>query len=242
MSEGSFIQRLKWKIAHGPTFHYYHNHQKKTICSRSKNNHPNIDIMKLSNSLFLVLMAAALNDVSCSKSGKGSARIATGVDYDWVVGNYTECRNTDIVLTDGEPRTEENEVCDNGQVLVVERLGADPSGLTFQATFQFDGPPALRYIYEGVGSYNPRYKEEVMFYADHSEEKKNGTWEPFSTNEPQASDVATLRVSQLGGDGSSVVGDFYVNKQVPAGSFFPGAPTFLYEAIATYLFIDVDSE
>src|SRR6056300_784294 len=119
--------------------------------------------MKLSNPLSLILMAAASNDVSgsSSKSGKGSARLADGEDYKWVLGRYTKCQYSGLYLFDGEPRgiTQDQE-CDAGEELLIERLGDDPNGLTFQATFQFDeseNSPALRYSYEGVGSYNLKY-------------------------------------------------------------------------------------
>jgi len=185
-------------------------------------------------------MAAASSDVSGSKSGKGSARLATGGDYEWILGRYTKCKISGINLANGEPRgiTQDQE-CDAGEELLIERLGDDPNGLTFQATFQFDeseNSPALRYIYEGVGSYNLKYKDVITFYTDHVEIKQNGNWEPL--NSTQASDVSTMRVSELDGDCSSVVADIYENEQI---DFLP-APPFQYEAIATYLFTDVDSE
>src|SRR5210317_940452 len=109
--------------------------------------------MKSSNAISLILMAAASSDVSGSKSGKGSARLADGEDYDWAVGRYTDCLVTGIRLRDGVPRAVKyDEACANGEELVIERLGDDSNGLTFQATLLKSGE--LRRIYEGVGSYN----------------------------------------------------------------------------------------
>ncbi len=181
-------------------------------------------------------MAAASSDVSGSKSGKGSARLADGEDYDWAVGHYTECLTTGLRLVDGELLDTKDDC--NTQELVIERLGNDPKGLTFQASFQLDGPPVLRYIYEAVGSYNRRYSDEIMFYTDHVEQLvAPGTWETL--NSTQASDVSTLRVSQLDGDTTSVVADFYENEQI---DFIPNVPLYQYEAMATYFFTDVDTE
>ena len=150
-------------------------------------------------------------------------------------GHYTKCQFSGIRLRDGEPNGFTNqEEC--GDTLVIERLGDDPKGLIFEGTFQ-QPRSRLRYIYEGVGSYNRRYSGEIMFYADHVEQLvAPDTWEAL--NSTQASDVGTMRVSQLDGDTTSVVADFYENEQV---DFIPGVPTYQYEAVSTYLFTDVDS-
>ena len=97
--------------------------------------------------------------------------------------------------------------------------------------------PNHRIIYEGVGSYNHRYSDEITFYADHTELLVDGTGETL--NITQESDVSTLRVSKLDGDCSSVVADFYENEQI---DFIPNVPTYQYEATVTYFFTDDDSE
>ncbi len=78
--------------------------------------------MKLSNPLSLILMAAASNDVSgsSSKGGKGSARLANGGDYDWVVGNYTKCKHDAIAIVNGEPFATRSDF-DCAEDLVIER-------------------------------------------------------------------------------------------------------------------------
>ena len=197
--------------------------------------------MKLSNPLSLILMAAASSDVSGtgSKSGKGGGRLANGGDYKWVLGRYTECEYTGFRLKDGELREILGEECDDGEELVIERLGNDQNGLTFQATYNKParGPAApRRYIYEGVASYNPKYIDQITFYTDHREKLVNGNWEPYPDS--QESDVSTIRVSQLDGYGSSVVADVYRNGQVPART----SSAWQGEWIVTYLFTDVDSE
>ncbi len=190
-------------------------------------------------------MAAASSDVSGSKSGKGSARLANGEDYEWALGRYTDCLVTGIRLVDGVPVNFGERECD-GQ-LVIERLGDDSNGLTFQATVsrndasQAQSGPAFRRIYEGVGSYNRHYSGEIEFYADHKEQLVDGTWVILPGE--QESDVSTIRVSQLDGDCSSVVADVYENGNVPA-NLLPGLPDydFQLERIGTILFTDVDSE
>ncbi len=94
---------------------------------------------------------------------------------------------------------------------------------------------AYRRIYEGVGSYNRRYSDEIEFYCDHTELLVDGTWETL--NITQESDVSTLRVSKLDGDCSSVVADIYENGNVPA-KLLPGLPDydFQLERIGTILF------
>lgn len=171
-------------------------------------------------------MAAASSDVSGSKSGKGGGRLADGEDYKWAFGRYTKCQQSNIFLKNGGViRTNEGE-CD-GENLVIERLGDNPKGLTFQATL--GSTLRWRRFYEGVGSYNPQYIHEITFYCDHYERFNGTSW---VTGHPE-SDVSTMRVSQLDGNSSSVVVDLYTNNQDPPHQF---------ERITTFLFTDVDSE
>lgn len=193
--------------------------------------------MKLSNALSFVLTAAASNNVSfgsqistSTKSGKG-ARLASGQDYDWAVGNYNTCIKSGVTLNGGEPVNFGGPI-NCGSTLTIDHLG-DPDGLTFQATVVFGGRIPLRYLFEGVGSYNRLYKSQIEFYTDHTEtlNETTGEWVPFSF--PTETDVSVMRISELEGDTTSVVADLYENDQLRG---------FQFEVIATMLYTEDDSE
>lgn len=182
-------------------------------------------------------MAAASSDVfgSSGKSGKGGARLADGGDYDWVLGRYTKCQRSGFLLTNGDPFEKvADQNCDADE-LVIERLGDDPKGLTFQASYL---TPMWRRYYEGVGSYNSKYIDEITFYNDHAEMFNGTSWVSLGAQE---SDVSTMRVSRLDGYPSSVVADTYGNwlRAIPG---FPSVQFVQFEILATLLFTDVDSE
>ena len=80
----------------------------------------------------------------------------------------------------------------------------------------FDGMTEARYISVGVGSYNPKFSDEITFYTDHIEylrktESGDNTWVDFGSS--LDTDVLTLKCSKLNPypDGKTIVCDINSN-------------------------------
>lgn len=169
-----------------------------------------------------------------SKSGKGSAIAPT--DYSWLVGNYSKCTQTLIFLFDGVPfLTTEDDNCTGSRALSIDSLGG--SNRMFQSTLRTEvavpcsavniPPPncpnktlpdttSSRHIFEGVGSYNPMFENEMIFHTDHQDvleidDDGKEVWVPQGDSTEQ--DKGTLTCSQLENypGGSTIVCDLYEN-------------------------------
>ena len=167
--------------------------------------------------------------------------ILTGSDYDWVVGNYTQCEMvSDVDVIEGNVVRVRNDFmgCSNGDVspLEVHRLGNDDDGLTFEAFGKYNG---YLFSYVGVGSLNARYEGEITFHTDHIA-IWNGT--DYVIDIEHLSDVGSIRLSQIQGskDDKTVIADYYENEVIRESD--PNVPPELagmhFQVLATFLLTD----
>ena len=157
------------------------------------------------------------------KSGKSANALglATPDDYQWILGNYKPYDSTLITLINGESGAGELPPPDiEGSRLEVKFLAFPglPPNSSFEAKVSFSflneaGDRVFaREVYEGVGSYNTDFANQVTFYTDHLEfQASDGSW--FRVGDEVASDTSSLTCSKLPKvpSGSSIVCDTYTN-------------------------------
>ena len=157
------------------------------------------------------------------KSGKSANALglATPDDYQWILGNYKPYDSTLITLINGESDAGELPPPDiEGSRLEVKFLAFPglPPNSSFEAKVSFSflneaGDRVFaREVYEGVGSYNTDFANQVTFYTDHLEfQASDGSW--FRVGDEVASETGSLTCSKLPKvpSGSSIVCDTYVN-------------------------------
>ena len=159
------------------------------------------------------------------KSGKSANALglANPDDYQWILGNYEADKSTSITLFDGESggASELPPIEMEGSRLEVNFLafpGVPPTNaLEAKVFFSFLNEATgdrvfAREVYEGVGSYNTDFANQVTFYTDHLEfQQPDGSWAPVDN--AVASEVGSMRCSKLSKvpSGSSIVCDSYAN-------------------------------
>ena len=160
------------------------------------------------------------------KSGKSANALglATPDDYSWILGNYEAEPHTLVTLSNGESGASELPPTDmEGSRLEVKFLafpGVPPTNalaLEAKVFFSFLNEATgdrvfAREVYEGVGSYNTDFANQVTFYTDHLEfQQPDGSWAPVDN--AVASEVGSTRCSKLSKvpSGSSIVCDSYAN-------------------------------
>jgi len=166
-----------------------------------------------------------------SSSGDG---LANGEDYDWILGDYTAIYHSNVNLINGKPsgkpRTRSGPPASYDRSLQIVRIGDDSSGgYAFGATYQVGNH--VRSVFDGVGSFNPSFTNQINFYEDHLEWYNGTDWTTLGSAEN--SDVSSMRCSQLQNEKAGshrIVCDVYENENT--------GDSFHMEVISTILFTD----
>jgi len=75
------------------------------------------------------------------------------------------------------------------------------------------GKTNIRYVFEGVRSYNSKFKDEITFFSDHLEYLNGaGKWYLASDTNNEIEDVDTLICIKVSPDGIDIVCDGHINR------------------------------
>ena len=153
-------------------------------------------------------------------------------DYSWVVGDYTSCTRSAMVLKEGNfLQTEETASCPESQSIEIAALGS-PTRF-YQLILTAIGRPCLHvdqldckgatdiwHVFEGIGSYNPKFKDEITFFSDHLEYLNgDGEWGLASDTNDKVEDVDTFVCTKASLDGDTIVCDGHINRMLLGGHF-----------------------
>ncbi|KAL7546811.1 hypothetical protein ACHAWF_010144, partial [Thalassiosira exigua] len=188
-------------------------------------------------------------------AGDKSAYITSDNDFQWIVGNYTDCTIAGVALMGGHVvETVPTRECSEGANLLVSPIpdGAASSRI-FEAEWQTYYPcnrvnitkvcpnvggqesTILRRVYQGVGSFSSKYAHEITFYSDFMEyldgDILGSDYKWVSFGNEMKEDVSTLRCVYSGE--YSIVCDKFTQSVVEDN----GAH---YQAMATYVFSKAD--